>query len=148
LCGCSSPSLSSLSKIDALIDQLYAWRRWRRHSRFSDVEKILLLSSQRGGGTKALDSTLAICDNTSADFAIAFAATRETEFSASLLVSSIPDAPTGPAVPRPVSDRPIARVLVPYHSMHVSRVLRTSEARLHIITSEITSKIVRFAPDA
>jgi len=72
----------------------------------------------RGGGTStpgSLELTLAICDNTSADFAIAFAATRETDFSVSLLALSIPDAPAGPAGPRLVSDRTIARVLVPYH---------------------------------
>ncbi len=34
----------------------------------------------------------AICDNTSADFGTTFVATRETDFSASLLVLSIPDA--------------------------------------------------------
>jgi hypothetical protein len=39
-----------------------------------------------------LELALAICDNTYADFATTFVATRETDFSASLLVLSMPDA--------------------------------------------------------
>jgi hypothetical protein len=54
---------------------------------------------------------LGICDDTSADFVEAFVATREADFSASLLVLSMPDAkslrsPTGQSAgPRRESDR-------------------------------------------
>jgi|SRR5580704_17109229 hypothetical protein len=88
---------------------------------------------------------VAICDNTSADFGSTFVATRETDFSAYLLVLSIPDAksllptrgrcsddprsPTGEcprragsARPRRESDPLIQSVSVPYQSpIHVNR---------------------------
>ena len=45
-----------------------------------------------GKSPGSLELVLTICDNTSADFATTFVATRENDFSASLLVLSMPDA--------------------------------------------------------